>query len=89
MVAKGPPMTAQSIMTSPGLDLAVFQRSPSWRFFAHTSRLHSPLNASFRPAARAARAKVTVKAGRGLSDPSHAPQGPCVSASVRKAVYRP
>lgn len=94
MVAKGPPMAAHSIITRPGLVLAVFQRSPSWPFFAQAINDHNPLNRSFAPAASAARANVTENALSGAlapqdSDANHEPHTPCVSAKVRKAVYRP
>ena len=64
----------------------VFQKSPSWRFFAQTATDHTPLNRSFRPAASAASANVMVKALRAAfplpqSLPAnHSPHTSCVSA---------
>ena len=42
----------------------VFQKSPSWRFFAQTATDHTPLNRSFGLAASAAGPNVMVKALR-------------------------
>ena len=95
MVAKGPPIAAQIIMTTPGLLRSVLAKSLSWWFFAHTASDQKPLTVSLRPAARAARTNVMVKADSAAlplphSPPAnHSPHTPCVSARVKKPVYKP
>ena len=85
-------MTAQVIMATPGFERTVLHRSPSCPFLAQTASAHMPLARSFRPAARAASANVTVNAESGAAPSPHAPpenhspQTPWLSARVRNAV---